>query len=105
MRDTAALGDLVAKVERDRTVLDEVEEQVGDVARKQLACVKRHRRRHIACTDDHYVGRHGVLPRSRELDVTPVSAARSTITDPRRMPFTMSAVTSSGARRPGIAAV
>ena len=35
----------------------------------------------------------------------PVSAARSTITDPGRMPRTASAVTSFGAGRPGIAAV
>src|SRR5664280_2585449 len=35
----------------------------------------------------------------------PLSAARSTMTDPGRIPATISSVTSTGARRPGMAAV
>src|SRR5258706_1868491 len=45
------------------------------------------------------------LPAFVSSTLPPVSAARSTMTDPGRMPLTMSPVTSSGARRPGTAAV
>src|SRR4051812_6145475 len=44
-------------------------------------------------------------PGSVSSQLPPVSAARSTITEPRRIPRTASAVTSVGAGRPGIAAV
>src|SRR3989441_5946546 len=45
------------------------------------------------------------LPAWVSSTLPPVSAARSTITEPGRIPRTMSPVTSSGALRPGIAAV
>src|SRR6202040_3362427 len=45
------------------------------------------------------------LPACVSSPLPPVSAARSTMTEPGRMPFTISPVTSSGARRPGTAAV
>src|SRR6266849_1790008 len=45
------------------------------------------------------------LPATVSSTLPPVSAARSTITDPGRMPLTISPVTSRGARRPGTAAV
>src|SRR6202521_842918 len=45
------------------------------------------------------------LPAWVSSTLPPVSAARSTMTEPGRMPCTISAVTSSGALRPGTAAV
>src|ERR1700674_362867 len=45
------------------------------------------------------------LPAWVSSTLPPVSAARSTMTEPGRMPCTISAVTNTGARRPGMAAV
>src|ERR1700674_3290870 len=69
MRDAATLCDLVGEVDRDGAGLDEVEGEVGDVARKQLAGEKRHRRGHVAGPDDDDVADYDVLPRLGELDV------------------------------------
>src|SRR6266699_2824736 len=53
VRDARALGDLVLEVKVDRSVLDQMQQQVGDVARVQLARVQRHRRGHVAPAHDH----------------------------------------------------
>src|SRR6184192_777177 len=53
VRDARALRDLVLEVEVDRSVLDQMQQQVGDVARVQLARMQRHRRGHVAPAHDH----------------------------------------------------
>ena len=86
-------------------VLDELAQQLGDVARVQLAGVH-------GIVAGRLVGPWMVTPcrtttssGSVSSQLPPASAARSTITEPGRMPATVSSVTRRGAGRPGTSAV
>ena len=69
MRDARSLGDLVREVQVDGAVLDQVQEQVGDVAGVELAGVQRHRRWHVSGADDGHAADIDVLTRLGELDI------------------------------------
>ena len=94
-------------VELPGAVLRHVEEELLHVARVHLARVDGEAAREVESPDD----RHAVVAARRlaglgELAVAACcSAARSTMTDPGFIAFTISAVTRTGARWPGMSAV
>ena len=106
-RHAGAGDDLVVPVERAaRRRARACCEQRGDVARVELARV-----RTASCAAGSSARRSSrrrsttSSPGSVSSQLPPVSAARSTITEPGRIARTAAAVTSFGAGRPGIAAV
>ena len=99
-------GDLVVEVEHELALGREVGEQRLDVAGIELARVVRHLARQVEQADDrHAVARRPPRRAAVSSQLPPVSAARSTITEPGRIASTADAGISFGAGRPGIAAV
>ena len=102
----APRGDLVLPVERELAVGREVLEQRRDVARVELARVERHRATGgSSCRSIVTPPCSTTSPGTVSSQLPPVSAARSTITEPGRMRSTALAGISFGAGRPGTAAV
>jgi hypothetical protein len=67
--------------------------------------MERHRAGKVYGADDDNAIFHDLLAWLGEAQLPPCSAARSIITDPGRIPRTISSVMSTGARWPGISAV
>ena len=101
-RHAGAGGDLVVEVERELAAPREVLEQRGDVARVEPARVGGHQRRHVGSPTIVTPSCSISWPGCVSSQLPPVSAARSTITEPARMRSTAAAGMSSGAGRPGI---
>ena len=103
--DARLARDLVVEVQLEPAVLDEVLQQGLDVAGVHLARVLRHRAGQLSRPTIVTLWRTTVSPGTVSSQFPPVSAARSTMTEPGRMPNTAASVMSTGARLPGIAAV
>ena len=100
-RDAGAGDHLVVEVELELALVDHQPQQRLDVAGVELRGVLGHRRGHVQRGDDLDVVAQDGLPGSESSQLPPVSAARSTITEPGFISFTACSVTRIGARPPG----